>query len=536
MKSSVGRMSLMASTGTLFSTILGFCRNLALAAAIGTGLVADSYNIANQVPNQIFLLLGGGTIAFVFVPHLMRNSGISQQRGDEYGSFLIFVGAAFALVITVALVAASPLIIKLMGGSSWDAAQSSLGLRLSLWCMPQVFFYALYAVVAQLMNARGRFSAVAWAPTANSLTIILTCLPIVVAGSIEANSPGSVGSWELIALGGSTLLGSALQAFILITILRRAGFRLFFRFRIRGLGLRTTALAGVLTLGAAVCFQLANLTAAALSTQAGSDAKLAGFDGRGYTAFFYAQTLLSVASGVAAASLANILLQRLSRHYSQHDERTAAAELNEALLAIGALLIPVMSLFICLGPLGTGVLFTRGETNYAAAHYIGIVLAVLAIGLLPYALHDVLVRPFYAVHNARTPLRSAAIIGSIRIAGSFLASVFLPSHEVLLGIAAAFSLSYAIDLPLKLRSLDVQLKFRISSEVVRGYSIALAGGLAAGLTVGGVILFVDAKLPTLWWIQSLVLVAGIASFFAVYYPITARSPASLRKLVQWLRT
>jgi putative peptidoglycan lipid II flippase len=532
--SGIGRTSLVASAGTLGATVTGFGRNLALAAAIGTGLVADSYNIANQVPNRIFLLLAGG-IFFVFVPQLVHHARTSADRGDEYGSLLLFACAAFGVIVTALLLALSPLVIHLMGGSSWGEAQSSLGLRLSLWCIPQIFFYTLSAVASQLMNARGLFSAVAWMPAVNSLIIILACIPIIVIGTVQANSPDSMSAGEVALLGGSTFFGSALQSMLLIMLLRRAGFRLRFRFQIRGLGLRATASMGLLTLANAACFQIANLVTAALPTQAGSAAKTLGYDGRGYTAFFYAQLLLSFAGAVASASLANVLLQRLSSHYAEEDHGAASKELNEAILAIGALLIPVAAIFICLGPLGTELLFTRGETAPAAAQFIGVILEVLAVGLIPYALQDLLIRPFFAVHDAKTPLRSGAVIGTVWILGSFAAGILLPPEKVLLGIAGAFSLSYIIDLPLKLRSLKGRLNFRISASVIRGYCTALGAGVIAAIIIGASTTYLEQTIPQHWLPRTMLLFGGIAGFLIIYYPLTARSPASLRRLIQWLR-
>ncbi|WP_445166906.1 murein biosynthesis integral membrane protein MurJ [Mycolicibacterium sp. Dal123E01] len=530
-----GRASLVASAGTLCSIVLGFGRNLALAAAIGTSLVADSYNIANQVPSQVFLLLGGGAIFFVFVPQLIRNARTSADRGDDYGSLLLVAGAVFGVVVSVLLLVMSPLAIRLMGGSSWGEAQSSLGLQLSLWCVPQVFFYTLYAIASQLMNARGLFNAVAWMPTVNSLIVIAGCIPIIAIGTVQANSPDSMSDWDVAVLGGSTLLGSALQTILLIMLLRRAGFRLRLRFQVRGLGLRTTASMGIFSIANAASFQVANLVTAALSTQAGTLAKSAGYDGRGYTAIFYAQTLLAAACAVASASLANVILQRLSSHYAEGNDETASKELNEAILAIGALLVPVMAIFICLGPLGTELLFTRGETGPAAASFIGVVLAVLAVGLLPYALHDLLVRPFFAVHNARTPLRSGVIIGTVRVGGSFASSVFLPPEKVLLGIAAAFGLGYAVDLPLKLRSLKSQLQFSVSRSVIRGYRTALGAAVVAAIVVGVGAAHLEAIIPQHWLPRTVLLFGSMALFLIIYYPLTARSPASLKLLVQWLR-
>jgi putative peptidoglycan lipid II flippase len=532
--SGVGRTSLVASIGTLGAAVIAFVRNLALAAAIGTGLVADSYNIANRVPNQVFLLVAGG-IFFVFVPQLMRHARTSAERGDEYGSLLLFAGAAFGVVVTALLFALSPLIIRLMGGSSWGEAQSSLGLRLFYWCIPQIFFYILNASASQLMAARGRFTAVAWTPALNSLIIILACIPIIVIGTVQANSPDSMSAGEVELLGGSTLLGSALQSILLIMLLRRAGFRLRLRFQVRGLGLRTTSYLGLLTTANAACFQIANLATAALSTQAGSTAKTLGYDGRGYTAIFYAQTILFLAASVASASLANVLLQRLSSHYAEEDGGAASKELNEAILAIGALLIPVTAIFICLGPLGAELLFARGETGRAAAQFIGVVLAVLSVGLIPYALHDLLIRPFYAVHDAKTPLRSGAVIGTVWILGSFAASILLPPERVLLGIAAAFGLSYIVDLPLKLRSLDRRVEFRISDVVIRGYWTALGAGVLAAIIIGASATYLEHTLSQHWLPRAMLFFGGIAGFLIIYYPLTARSSASLRRLVRWLR-
>lgn len=533
--SGIGRLSLAASAGTLGSRVVGFGRNLALAAALGTGLVADSYNIANQVPNQVFLLLGGGTIAFVFVPQLMRHGRSSSERADDYGSFLIFAGAIFGLLITTLLIIFGPAVIGLMGGSAWGSEQLQLSSQLFIWCIPQIFFYSLFGVISQLMNARGKFAAASWAPAASSVIVIFACIPIIAVGAVQGNSPTSVSPSTIALLGGSTLLGAALQSLLMIFLLLRSGFRLRFRFRLHGLGLRGTAFTGLVTLATAGLFQLAVVVTAALSTQAGSAAELLGYDGRGYTAFFYAQTLLLITQGVASASLANVLLVRLSSHYSSGMRNEATIELNEAILAIGSLLIPVMAIFMCLGPLGTELLFTRGETNPAGARFIGVVLAALALGLIPYALHDLLIRPFFAINKPSIPLRSAAVVGTVWILGSFASKTFLPSQFVLLGIAGAFSIAYLVDLPLKFRSLKVLVDFEISKSVVRGYLVAITSALATASAVGLGVHYASEFIPPHPVLQSALLAGSIAIFILIYYFLTARSPASLRRLVRWLR-
>jgi len=190
---------------------------------------------------------------------------------------------------------------------------------------------------------------------------------------------------------------------------------------------------------------------------------------------------------------------------------------------------------MCLGPLGTEVLFARGETSQTAAHFIGVVLAVLAAGLVPYALHDVLIRPFFAMHEAKIPLRSAVVVGTIWILGSFAASSWLPKEKVLLGIAAAFSISYLIDLPIKLRSLRTRAGFKVSDVVVRGYLMSLAAGALTATVIGFSVFYLRPLVAETSLARALLLFGATASFALLYYALTFRSPASLGRLFRWFR-
>ena len=64
---SFGQTSGMA-IGTLTSRITGIFRDIALVAAIGTAIFADTYSVANSLPNIIYILIAGGAINAVFIP------------------------------------------------------------------------------------------------------------------------------------------------------------------------------------------------------------------------------------------------------------------------------------------------------------------------------------------------------------------------------------------------------------------------------------------------------------------------------------
>jgi putative peptidoglycan lipid II flippase len=65
--------------------------------------------------------------------------------------------------VTAICLPAAPWIIDLLSANK-SPDFLSLTTALAYICMPQVFFYGLYSVLGQVLNAYGRFSAYAWAP------------------------------------------------------------------------------------------------------------------------------------------------------------------------------------------------------------------------------------------------------------------------------------------------------------------------------------------------------------------------------------
>ena len=71
------------AAGTVVSRMSGFVRSILLAAALGVGLHADVFNIANTVPNMLYILLAGGVVNAVLVPQLVR--AMQQRPGRRRG-------------------------------------------------------------------------------------------------------------------------------------------------------------------------------------------------------------------------------------------------------------------------------------------------------------------------------------------------------------------------------------------------------------------------------------------------------------------
>lgn len=530
----MGRAALGASAGTLVSRILGFVRNLALTAAIGTGLIADSFNVADNLPNILFLLVGGGTIAAVFVPQLVKHASVSSERVEEYGTVLIIISVVAGAIITGLSVLLGPALLGVLGGSSWAEPQSRLALAFLVWCAPQIFFLAVYWVVAQILNARGKFSSVSWLPSTSSIVVIAGCVALVMLGGVAPDAVADVDGTTILLLGGTTTLGAAVQTVALMIVLRRQGFRMRLPASLRGLALRATARTGIWVAAATAIYQLANVIAVAVTARAGAEAQRLGSSGRGYTAYFYGQTLVGVVSAIAVASLVTVLLQRLSHHNAAGDHSAANADLDVATLRVAAITIPVTGLFLCLGPVIAQILFTRGSTDAGAAQVIGIALALSSVSLFPNALHKIMLRPFFARSEGFRPFVSAVTISAVGSALVVASALLLAPQYVLFGVAAAYPIGFLIEMPFKARRLR-RLGFRLRRDTV--INIVRISGIALAIA-GLVALFYWAARP---WTESSPLAgwifAAVASlvFLGLYVLATRRSPASLVALVRWLR-
>ena len=126
---------------------------------------------------MVYILLAGGIFNAVLVPQLVRRIKEDADGGDAYASRMITLSALFLGVVTILLIVAAPLLLRLyLDGRYLDpdrVAQLESIVALTRWCLPQVFFYGMYVLVGQVLNARGRFGPMMWAPIANNLLSVL---------------------------------------------------------------------------------------------------------------------------------------------------------------------------------------------------------------------------------------------------------------------------------------------------------------------------------------------------------------------------
>ena len=104
-------------------------------------------------------------------------------------------------------------------------------------CLPQIFFYGLYTILGQVLNAHGRFAGYMWAPALANIVAIAGLVWFQRAGFPTSAAPADWTPEMIAILAGSATLSIVVQALSLVIPLRRIGFRYRPVWGIRGHGL-----------------------------------------------------------------------------------------------------------------------------------------------------------------------------------------------------------------------------------------------------------------------------------------------------------
>ncbi|WP_347058692.1 murein biosynthesis integral membrane protein MurJ [Blastococcus sp. HT6-30] len=466
------------AVATLVSRITGLLRTMVLAAALGVGLFADAYNTVNTLPNIVYELLLGGVLTSVIVPLLVHAQERDRDDGVAYAQRLATLAMTGLLVMTALAILAAPLLTSLLGLDE-NREQYEVANWLARMLLVEIVFYGLGAFAQAILNSRGVFGPPAWAPVLNNLVVIATGLAFLAAAGPGALEPATIAPGLVWLLGIGTVLGIALQAVVLVPLLRKVGIPLRPRWGLRDTGLREAGALGLWVIGYVAVSQIGVVVALRIANAAQRDG------GLGSTAFQYASLLFQMPYGIIGVALLTALVPRMSRAAARRDVPGVVEDLSlgTRLSALG--LLPVTAVLTVLGP-PLGVLaFARGNTSVDEAQAIGAALAVGAFGLLPMAVTLLQLRVFYAMKDARTPTLIQVGMVAVRVPLLVMVPVVVEPELVVAGLMLVTSLTYVAgwvigDLALRRRFGGLRTR-ETFGPLARIAAVALAAGLVGGL-------------------------------------------------------
>jgi putative peptidoglycan lipid II flippase len=479
----LGSSAVMAA-GTVVSRLTGFARAMIIAAAIGLGVTADTFNVPNVIPNTLYILVGGGVLNSVLVPALVRAIKEDADGGEAYSQRLFSVIVLVLGVASVVCVLAAPWLVRAFVSPEFLTPRLEPFFEnmvmFARFCLPQIFFYGLYVLIGQMLNARGRFGPMMWAPIINNVVAIAVFAAFILVMGTNTDRPFT--DTEVLLLGLGSTVGVAAQALILLPVLRRTGFRIRLRTDWRHAGLGGAARLGLWTIAFVLVNQVAYLFVVRTATGGAAGALVdASTTGAGYSVYANAMLIMMVPHSVITVSLATALLPQLSDHAADGDLALVRERLTDAIRVCLAVIVPVAALLAALSVPFVRLLFDHGaatdDTGELAA-----TLAALVPGLIAFTVHYMVLRGFYALQDTRTPFFVQLWVSGTVIAVALVIATTGPTRVTVL-LAAGFSLAYLVGATVSIGRLGRRIggmpRWPLVGYVLRLLVPATVGALAA---------------------------------------------------------
>jgi putative peptidoglycan lipid II flippase len=426
--------------GTIASRITGLIRGLLAVALLGTALLGDVFNVANTMPNILYNLIVGGALTAVFVPQLVR----SMREADGGSAFISKLTTATLTIlgaITLLAIIAAPLLVRIFASSYVGRPEFGLTVLMMRFCLPQVFFIAIYALFSQIANAKGNFGPMMWAPVANNLIGIATFAFFLLRAPHW--SVHTISHADAIWLTSGTTIGYVVQAAVLIPVIWRAHLKFKLDFHWRDPEIAKSKHLAIWTILFAAISQVSYLITVNLSSSAAIHAEHLGIKtGVGFTPYSNAYFVMLLPHSVITISLVTALLPQLSILVLEGKRGQIHDQLVRAIRLVGIFTIPSSLAFLLFGPVITRSLFFG--ISQSDASYIGYVLAAFSFGLAPMSLNLIGLRALNAYENVKLQVWSNLFMNMVAVLISFAAYFVLPAKWVTVGLAGALSASYFI--------------------------------------------------------------------------------------------
>ena len=509
------RNFLTVGGATASSRVLGFVRDIFMAAAIGTGPVADAFFVAFRFPNLFRRLFAEGAFNSAFVPLFAREL---QEGGDEaarkFGREALSALLTLLLIVTALAEILMPLLMYVLApGFAEDPEKFDLAVLLSRIAFPYLAFVSLLALFSGVLNAKGKFAAAAFAPALLNFVFIGALLIIFATDLQNTPDAGIILSW-------ATVIGGIAQLAVVVWAANHAGLgRRLIRPRLTPAVKRLAKLAipgaiagGVTQINIVIGTIIASLAPGAVSY------------------LYYADRVYQLPLGIVGVAIGVVLLPDLARQLRAGRADVATHTQNRAIEFSLALTLPAAIALVVLATPIIRVLFERGAFTAADTEATAAALAAFAVGLPGFVLIKALQPAFFARENTRTPMWFAAISVVVNVAMSL---ALFPSLEHV-GIAIATSTAGWINAILLAVVLWRRGEFVADAALRRRAPLLLLAAVLMGAALYFGIGLVSAWLDdTSTWVRALGLLAVVTAgvvLFAVFVQLTGA--ADFRRLLR----
>ena len=492
---------------TLLSRVLGFARDVMIAAFLGTGPAAQAFIVAFSLPNMFRRFFAEGAFNMAFVPMFSKK----LEADDDPLGFArdAFSGLATVLIFfTVVAMFAMPWLVWAMASGFVGDARFDLSVTYGRIAFPYILFISLAALLSGVLNAMHRFTAAAAAPVLLNI-IFITALVVSSTAGLDI---GLTLAWMV------PIAGVAQLALVWVAA-KRAGFALTPKRPVMTPDLKRLAIiAGPAALAGGVV-QVNLLVGRQVASQ---------FDSA--VAWLYnADRLYQLPLGVVGIAIGIVLLPELSRRLQAGDEAGGQEAFSRAGEISLALTIPAAVALVVIPLPLVEVLFQRGKFGPDDTAATAAAVQIYGLGLPAFVLQKVYQPLFFARADTKTPFYYAL---AAMIINAALAIGLAPVIGYLAAAIGATLASWGMVVLLWLGSRKMGVSARLDKRFrTRIWRITVASLLMGGGLVAAQLALNPMFVAGAWRYLALTLLVliGIISYFGIGQLIGAFKLSDFRR-------
>ena len=416
--SKIAKTTILLMVVTLISKVLGFARELVLASAYGTKFFADAYLIALNIPNVMCAIIGTA-LATTYIPLYYE---VSKEKGEKEAVKFTNNVANIVLIVCIILTVLGLIfckeVVKIFA-LGFEGEIFDLTVMFTRIMMCGIIFLGLSYLMTSYLQVKDNFTIPGLISIPYNLIIISSIL-------ISVNA-----SPKIIAYG--TLIAIISQFLFQLPFAKKRGYKYSLYINVKDDYIKKMIiLLGPILIGVAVnqINTLVDKTVASTLVE-GSVSSLN-----------YAYKLNSFIMSIFIVSITSVIYPKLAK-LSADKEKT---EFNNIIISsinvVSLLIIPITIGAIVLAAPIVSLLFKRGAFDEHAVKMTAISLIFYSIGMIGFALRDVLSRVFYAIQDTKTPMINATIAVILNI----ILNVVLAKYMSYAGLALATSISAIVSI------------------------------------------------------------------------------------------
>lgn len=216
----VGRNAALMSFLVIVSRITGFFRTWGQSFALGAGMVASCYSVANNLPNQLYEIVVGGMLVTAFLPVYMSvkrregSEGASRYTSNLVSIIILLMGGVAILGFVFAA--------QLVWTQSFSATSefdASFATYLFRFFVVEVVLYSLSSIFSGVLNAERDYF---WSSSSSIFNNFVVTASFLLYAALVGSNPTL--ATVILAIGNP--LGVAVQVVCQMPSLRKHGIHL----------------------------------------------------------------------------------------------------------------------------------------------------------------------------------------------------------------------------------------------------------------------------------------------------------------------